>query len=81
MRRLGGIPDTAVFAARDNNREVGTPARKVFERAARVFCLLEALGKVYGYKDSPFGGMIEEILSGGDRVATYRFPSIPELAR
>jgi hypothetical protein len=81
IRRLGGIPGTAVFAARDNKRGIGTPARKVFERAARVFCLLEAFGKAYGYKDSPFGGMIEEILSGGDRVATYRFPSIPELAR
>jgi hypothetical protein len=39
------------------------------------------LGRAYGYKDSPFGGMIEEILSGWDRVTTYHFPSIPELAR
>jgi len=81
IRRLGGIPATAVFAARDNNRGIGTRARKVFERAARVFCLLEALGRAYGCKDAPFGGMIEEILSGGHRVATCRFPSIPELAR
>jgi hypothetical protein len=81
MRRLGSIPATAVFAARDNNRGIGTPARKVFERAAKVFCLLEALGRAYGCKDAPFGGIIEEILSGGDRVATYRFPSIPEVAR
>jgi hypothetical protein len=81
IRRLGGIPGTAVFAAKDNKREIGTPARKVFERAARVLYLIEALGRAYGYKDSPFGGMIEEILSGGECVATYRFPSIPELAR
>lgn len=81
IRRLGAIPGTAVFAARDNNWGIGTPARKVFERAGRVFCLLEALGRSYGYKDAPFGGMIEEILSDGDRVATYRFPAIPELAR
>ena len=81
IRRLGGIPGTAVFAARDNKRGIGTPARKVFERAARVFCLLEALGRAYGCKDAPFGGIIEEILSGGHRVTTYRFPSIPELAR
>jgi hypothetical protein len=81
IRRLGGIPGTAVFAARDNNRGIGTPARKVFERAGRVFCLLEALGKAGGCKDAPFGGMIEEILSGWDRVVTYRFPAIPELAR
>jgi hypothetical protein len=32
-------------------------------------------------KPSSFGGIIEEILSGGHRVATCRFPSIPELAR
>ena len=81
IRRLGGISSTGVFAARDRSRRIGTPTRRVFERAARVFCLLEALGRACGCKDAPFGGMIEEILSGGDRITTYRFPVIPELAR
>lgn len=81
VRRLGVASSTAVFAVRDSSRATGTPVRTVFERAARVFCLLEALGKACGYKESPFGKLIEEILSHRDRVATYRFPIIPELAR
>jgi hypothetical protein len=55
-------------------------SRKIFERTARVFGLLEALGKACGYKEAPFGGMIEEILCARERVTPYRFPAIPELA-
>jgi hypothetical protein len=60
---------------------MGRRSRKIFERTARVFSLLEALGNACGDKEAPFGGMIEEILSGRDRVTPYRFPAIPELAR
>ena len=81
IRRLGAVLSTEVFAVRDNSGANGTAARKVFKRAARVFCLLDALGRACGHKDAPFGKLIEEILSGRDRVATYRFPLIPELAR
>jgi len=80
LRRLGAISSAEVFAARDSSRATGT-ASKVFERAANVFCLLEALGTGYGYKDTPFGRLIERILSDRDRVTTYRCPAIPELAR
>ena len=81
LRRLGAISSAEVFAARDRSRATGT-ASKVFERAGNLFCLLEALGTGYGYKDTPFGRLIEEILSERERVATYRFAAlIPELAR
>jgi hypothetical protein len=60
---------------------MGTRSRKIFERTARVFCLLEALGRAYGYEKSPLARLIEEILSGRNRVTPYRFPAIPELAR
>ena len=79
LRRLGAVSSIEVFAVRDSSRATGT-ARRVFERAARVFCLLEALGRAYGYKDTPFGRLIGEIISGRERIATYRFPVIPELA-
>jgi len=80
-RRLGDLSDTVVFAVRDNNRATGTRSRKIFERTARVFGLLEALGRAYGYKQIPFARMIERILSGRGRVTPYRFPAIPQLAR
>ena len=81
LRRLGALSRPEVFAVRDTSRAMGTRSRKIFERTARVFSLLEALGKACGYKEAPFGGMIEEIFSGRDRVTPYRFPAIPELAR
>jgi hypothetical protein len=55
---------------------MGMRSRKIFERTARVFGLLEALGKACGYKEAPFEGMIEEMLSGRDHAQ-----AIPELAR
>ena len=81
LRRLGALSRPEVFARRDTSRATGTRSRKIFERTARVFSLLEALGKACGDKEAPFGGMIEEILSGRDHVTPYRFPAIPELAR
>jgi hypothetical protein len=81
LRRLGDLSGKEVFAVRDNSRAAGTRSKKIFERTARVFGLLEALGRAYGYEQSPFARMIERILSGRDRVTPYRFPAIPELAR
>lgn len=81
LRRLGALSRPQVFARRDTSRAMGTRSRKVFERTARVFGLLEALGRAYGYEQSPFARMIESILSGRGRVTPYRFPAIPELAR
>jgi len=81
LRRLGALSRPEVFARRDTSRAMGRRSRKIFERTARVFSLLEALGKACGDKEAPFGGMIEEILCGRDHVTPYRFPAIPELAR
>jgi hypothetical protein len=81
LHRLGTLSSTELFAVRDNSRAMGTRSRKIFERTARVFCLLEALGRAYGYEKSPLARLIEEILSGRNRVTPYRFPAIPELAR
>jgi hypothetical protein len=50
IRRLGGIPSTAVFAARDNKRGIGTPARKVFERAPGGFACSKPWAKPMGTK-------------------------------
>ena len=79
--RLGAVPSTGRFASRDHNRGIGTRARKVFDCAARVFCLLETLGKAYGHKEAPFGRMIEAIITARERGTPYCFPPIPELAR
>jgi hypothetical protein len=81
IRRLGTLSSTEVFAARDNSRAIGTVTRKIVTRTATVFGLLEALGRAYGYEQSPFARMIERILSGRGRLTPYRFPAIPELAR
>jgi hypothetical protein len=81
LSRLGALSSTELFAGRDNSRAMGTRSRKIFERTARVFGLLEALGRAYGYEQSSFARMLEEMLSGRDRVTPYRFPAIPELAR
>ena len=81
IRGLGALPSTERFASRDHDRGIGTRARKVFERTARVFCLLEALGKACGDKEAPFAGMIEAIITARERGTPYRFPAIPELAR
>ena len=81
LRRLGALSRPEVFAVRDTSRAMGTRSRKIFERTARVFSLLEALGKAYGYKEAPFAGMIEAIITARDRVFPYRFPVIPEVAR
>lgn len=81
LRRLCDLSVTEVFAVRDNGRARGTRSRKIFERTARVFGLLEALGRAYGYEQSPFARMIERILSGRGRGTPYRFPALPELAR
>jgi hypothetical protein len=81
LRRLGALSRPEVFARRDTSRAMGTRSRKIFERTARVFGLLEALGRAHGYEQSPFARMIESILSGRGRVTPYRFPAIPELAR
>jgi hypothetical protein len=81
IARLKAISSTERFPARDSSLAPGTPARTIFERAARIFCLLETLGRAHGYTDAPFTKLIEEILSHRDRVANYRLPIIPELAR
>jgi hypothetical protein len=49
-------------------------------RIERIFELLEALGRAYGFR-FPFGGLIEAVIADRDRVSTYRSPAIPELAR
>jgi hypothetical protein len=81
ISRLKDISSTERFPARDSSQATGTPARKVFERTAGIFCLLETLGRAHRYTDAPFTKLIEGIISGRDRVTTYRFASIPELAR
>jgi hypothetical protein len=56
-------------------------AKKAFQHTAKVFCAIEALGIAYGYGPPGFRGMIESVISNRDRITTYRFPTIPELAR
>jgi hypothetical protein len=72
---------TAVFElSRVFKQSVGTK-RKAFQHTARAFCILEALGTLYEYEPPAFRGLIEAVISNRDRVTTYRFPTIPELAR
>ncbi|MFH1627256.1 MAG: hypothetical protein ABIE47_00850 [Pseudomonadota bacterium] len=80
IRRLCAVLAREAFATGDNS-QVGGTTRKVFQRTARVFCLLEALGTAYGYPYPAFRGLIEAAINNRDCITTYRFPAIPELAR
>jgi hypothetical protein len=62
-------------------RKAVNRGKKVFQRTANNFYLLEALGKAYGYEPPGFRGVIETAIANRDRITTYRCPFIPELAR
>lgn len=56
-------------------------SKKLFQRTAINFCILQALGTAYGYEPPGFRAMIETAIANRDRISTYRCPFIPELAR
>jgi len=59
-----------------------TPNKITFLGTAKNFCFLEALGMTYGYgTQQGFRGMIETAIANRDRITTYCYPFIPELAR
>ncbi|MFQ5976227.1 MAG: hypothetical protein ACE5J5_07935 [Candidatus Hydrothermarchaeales archaeon] len=62
-------------------RKAASTSKKMFKRTAKNFCILEALGTAYGYEPPAFRGVIEAAISNRDRITTYRYPFIPELAR
>jgi hypothetical protein len=70
-----------VFEISEMIRKAVNRGKKAFQRTVSNFCLLEALGKAYGYKPTGFTGVIEVAISNRDRITTYRWPFIPELAR
>jgi hypothetical protein len=57
------------------------PNKIIFKGTAKNFCFLQALGTAYGYGPQGFRGPIETAIADRDRISTYRYPFIPELAR
>ena len=85
IRRLHTVSKETVLSAGLKISEVitraGNTRKGVFQRTAQNFCVLEALGEAYGYKPPGFRGVIESAIANRDRITTYHFPFIPELAR
>lgn len=85
IQRLFSVSKEAAFATVFKISEMIGKAvnsgKEVFQRTVNNFCLLEALGKAYGYEPPGFRGVIEIAISNRDRITTYRCPFIPELAR
>jgi len=63
-----------IFKVRGILREV--PDKIIYQKTVNNFCLLESLGNPSG-----LGFMIEKAVADRDRITTYRYPFIPELAR
>lgn len=70
-------------------REVANLARKarnaarleILPRAARVLAAFETLGAAMGMEPPGLRGVLDRVLGQRSRMATYRNPIIPELAR
>lgn len=85
IRRLHSVSKEAALSAGLKISEMITRAvntgKEVYQRTAQNFCILEALGEAYRYEPPGFRGVIEAVIANRDRITTYRFPFIPELAR
>jgi len=85
IRRLHTVSKEAVLSAGLKISEVLTMAvnagKKVYQRTAQNFYVLEALGDAYGYEPPGFRGVVESAIANRDRITTYHFPFIPELAQ
>ena len=57
------------------------PDKIIFSGAVNNFYFLDALGSAEGYAPQGFRGLLESAIANCDRITTYRFPFIPELAR
>lgn len=83
--RLHTVSKEAVLSAglkiSEMIRRAVNGGKKVYQRTAQNFCILAALGEAYGYEPPGFRGVIETAIANRDRITTYHFPFIPELAR
>lgn len=75
------LPFTTVLKVFVIIRKINGACKRIFQRAAKNFYILEALGMAYQYYPPGFRGMIETTISNRDRVTTYHRPFIPELAQ
>jgi hypothetical protein len=75
------LPFTTILMVFAIIRKITGTGKRIFQRTAKNFYILEILGMTYEYYPPGFRGMIETTISNRDRLTTYRRPFIPELAR
>ena len=82
IRRLFSLcKQTALASGLKLSELITKTSKKLFQRTAINFCILQALGTAYGYEPPGFRAVIETAIANRDRISTYRCPFIPELAR
>ena len=83
LRRLYHISMQAALSSLFKVYEIlkKAPNKIIFQGTVKNFCFLEALGIAYRYAPPGFRGMIETTIANRDRMTTYRYSFIPELAR
>ena len=83
LRRLYHVSKKAVLCTAVKAYEIfkRVPNKIIFQKTVKNFCFLEALGSAYRYSPNGLRCMIETAIANRDRITTYRYPFIPELAR